>query len=210
MSQDNSYNYSKTIIGLTSLLVLYAGFWCYLFSTGMKVWKENAPLESSQAMGLSLAALFFLILCTKLFLKKDEIEGGNVILLLYSGLFTACLHGFLREVDIERICYMPDFIVMIGSGIGRNIILGVLWLTIVVFSLINFKDFMSKLGYWLRTSYGIAFVLGCLFYLSSGLFDHELFGLDHKLNVFLEELVEGIGSLYILLSSMLSLKYFKV
>ncbi|MGZ8188892.1 MAG: hypothetical protein ACXWTN_09050 [Methylosarcina sp.] len=110
-----------------------------------------------------------------------------------------CLSFLLRELDVEKFD-LPGWIILLGSGYGRNILLISLCLLVVVLLIKNHKHYLPAVLNLLSRKTGIFAILGGFLLVLGSLFDDELF--DVKLYQFYEELTEMNGYYFILLSAL--------
>ncbi|MFA5516846.1 MAG: hypothetical protein WDA20_11225 [Desulfuromonadales bacterium] len=149
--------------------------------------EENALLESSQALCLGASALVAAILA----LKDRPHRFIWAFYLLFS------LSMFLREVDVEDFG-LPTLLIVLGSGLGRNILLAVCWLGLLAWFLRDPRARSTGLLRFLWPWYGIIFCAGCLFYAAGLPFDKQCFPLQKQASRLMEELLEFAGALLLL------------
>jgi len=109
-----------------------------------------------------------------------------------------CFSFFLRELDVEDFD-IPHALILIGSGVGRNAVLGMAFAAILIYAILKFSYYKvaavmfvkSKPG-WLLITGGVFLLIGLLFEEKKGLVYHD---------VFIEEMCEIFGYVLILLSS---------
>ncbi|MEY4640492.1 MAG: hypothetical protein RLZZ227_486 [Pseudomonadota bacterium] len=90
---------------------------------------ENGPLEAVQAGLLAVGIVLFLL--------RARLHEMPAVFNLAASLF--CFTSLLREVDVETFD-IPVFMQMLGSGTGKRVLLGGLWLV---------------LGYWLWREWNV-------------------------------------------------------
>ena len=192
----NLFVMNKILLIIIFALGLLANGLLYFFAVQNNVewlYSENALMENVQAIVALIAAMVGLITCIR-----------------YQGLTSAAAFAcavlgwsiFLREVDVERLHYnIPQALVWLGHGIGRNSMLLILWIGVFwqikkQFASIkqNFRSLVfSPSGKLLLISFGLLIL--------SDLFEkHILGGLHH---VFYEELMELDAFLLFLLAALL-------
>lgn len=154
--------------------------------------EENGPLENIQVIFLFLGSIFFL-----LHLKKSTAAVRCVL----SGGALLCLSFILRELDVEDLA-VPQWVIAVGSGTGRNLIMAVCWVTLGVFVIKSFSALKEMLKPLLRSRTFILLVIAGLFLLSGELFDHERIHVEHT--QLIEEILETTGYCIVFIAAILS------
>jgi hypothetical protein len=179
-------------IGALIVLVLIDALYFYEaeINANMEIAKEGQSLENNQAIlifvsGLVyLRALFLVQKCHKLF------PCAGALL---------CLSFILRELDVEKYD-LPQVIILLGHGLGRNILLICLWLLVTALFLRHHKHYLGIAVFLLKTRSALFVIAGGLFLVLGSLFEDKVFGVDsHQLY---EELSEFNGYYFILLASL--------
>ena len=150
------------------------------------IYKENGLLENAQVLILSFACLTFL-------LSAVHRQRNDKLLFLFFALI--CLSCVLRELDVEDL-NVPDFLIFIGSGIGRNVILTIGFMAIFIYAAFNFahyKEISRKFLY----SKNCLLIIGAVIFLCIGSLFEKLSTVPH--HVFYEEILELAGFLLVLL-----------
>ncbi len=176
----------KNTVVITILLLfltLFLSGCAYLvFSKGMvQLHEENGFLENLQVFFLFLALCVFLV--HSLFIKKSN------PLFSFGGAFL-CLAFILREVDVQTLD-IAQILIVLGSGKGRNILIGVLGIVLFVYALRHFRDILSLFPQILFEHFSLLFLLGMLLLVAGGVFDKELIPVPHS--QFFEEALELAG-----------------
>jgi hypothetical protein len=96
---------------------------------------------------------------------------------------------FLREVDVESLP-VPSWIVWIGSGIGRNLLLGTAFVATFVVMALRPNESIGQIFQITFSRVGALLFLGGVLYVCSIPFDNNLLGLSFEQNRFCEEAVE--------------------
>ena len=157
------------------------------------IYAENAVLESLQVLALIISAMVFL------YALKHSKREGKLFLLFLSFL---CLSFILREVDVEDFD-LPSFLIAIGSGTGRNLILGIGFIGMEIYAAFNFAYYKEAVKAFFRSKAGLLILAaGVLLYLGD-LFEN-LKTVHH--HVFWEETIELSGYMAMLLSALMLLK----
>ena len=108
---------------------LFSGVWL----ENSSVFKENGLLENTQAFTLTITLLFFLVPTFNRF-RSDRLLGV---------FFSFLTLGFiLRELDIETFD-LPNILILLGSGQGRNLLLAVGILSTLGCALFKFRYYLD-------------------------------------------------------------------
>lgn len=163
---------------------LFSGVWL----ENSSVFKENGLLENTQAFTLTITLLFFLAPMFNRF-RSDR---------LLAVFFSFLTLGFiLRELDIETFD-LPNILILLGSGQGRNLLLAVGILSTLGCALFKFRYYLDLSICFVKSRTGFAA-------LSAGIFcwvgdSFENVEIPH--NVLYEESLELVGySLFLLAAS---------
>ena len=187
----------KTVV--SAILGAWLGFSALasysLFVEGnVNVYAENGILETLQAVLLALSCLIFLATAT-------WEKGTGRLVVLFCALL--CYGFVLREVDVETLD-IPDLLILLGSGTGRNASLAVGLILLCLGAL--FAGFRAQLRLGLdfaRSRAGLLLLSGLGFLLLSDVFEKQVLGsVPH--HVFFEEMSELLGDVMILLSAVAS------
>lgn len=180
-----------TIITYT-IIFYYLGYSVYTLNQ-TSIYDENGILENIQVLTLTLSCLIFLLPVIN---QKRE---DKLILLFFSLL---CLGFILRELDVEKL-NVPDILIFVGSGIGRNIIITTGFIILISYAVVN-RHYYKKLGKkFIMSVDGSLMILAAIFLFSGSYFEHNTL-LQH--HVFLEEIFELSGYVLILLVSLILYK----
>ncbi|MDP2179695.1 hypothetical protein [Methylicorpusculum sp.] len=155
----------------------------------VNVYSENGPLENMQVGLIAISCFVFL---TPLALKKSSEKLTHLFC------FWLCYSFLVRELEIERLD-APDFLVLIGSGIGRNIILAVGFISLTGYALSKFSYYKEVALAFLKSKTGLLLMLGGLFLVIGTLFEISS---SINQNVLFEELFELGGYCFILVSAL--------
>jgi hypothetical protein len=153
------------------------------------IYAENRMVENIQACLLASAGILYL--ATAILEKRSD-----TLIIVFCSLL--CFSFFLRELDVEDFD-IPHALILIGSGVGRNAVLGMAFAAILIYAILKFSYYKvaavvfvkSKPG-WLLITGGVFLLIGLLFEEKKGLLYHD---------VFIEEMCEIFGYVLILLSS---------
>jgi hypothetical protein len=154
---------------------------------------ENGLLENFQG---SLYVLGWLWVAVTLMITHDikRFSGWFYSLFMVSML--------LREIDMDRIG-LPDMIVFVTSGVGRDLILGVSWLVILFLAIRHFRQAREEIVSALRSVWGRHLLVGVLFYLGGESFDKHLYPFSRETTLFCEEMLEALGAFMFMYSTIL-------
>jgi hypothetical protein len=155
----------------------------------VNVYAENGPLENMQVGFIVMSCFTFL---SPLTLKKNPEKLTHLFC------FWLCYSFLVRELDIERLD-APDFLVLIGSGMGRNIILAVGFISLTGYALSKFSYYKEVALAFLKSKTGLLLMLGGLFLVIGTLFEISS---SINQNVLFEELFELGGYCFILVSAL--------
>ena len=175
-----------------ALLVVYIGGLSVLWVQNPGIARENGLMENFQA---ALLAGGTLISFGALLLPNHR--HTRFVLMALMLMLLGC---FLREVDLERL-NLPAFLIVMGSGIGRNLLMGTAALAVLVTFVWNYRILKSVVIAFLRHEACIPFYLGLFFYLAGTLFDTGFFDITRESNYFLEEMCENIATYFLALGA---------
>ena len=108
---------------------LFSGVWL----ENTSVFSENGLLENVQALTLIITLFFFLAPTFNRF-RSDRLLGVFFCFLTLSFI--------LRELDIETFD-LPNILILMGSGQGRNLLLAVGILSTIGFALFKFRYYLD-------------------------------------------------------------------
>jgi len=166
-------------------LLYYVGYSVYVLNQ-TSIYAENRFLENAQVFILALAGLIF-------FLPIAYQKRTDKLLLLFFAFL--CLSFILREVDVEDF-NIPNILIYIGSGIGRNVLVATGFISILFYAIYNITHYKTVLRDFLLSIDGVLIITAGIL-----LFVGEYFEDAHSLshNVFLEEASELLSYVLILL-----------
>ncbi len=156
------------------------------------IFAENGLMEMSQALLLATTAVIFLI-------SWRQLEKHHKFVLLSCSLL--CLTFLLRELDVADF-ELPHFLIVIGSGTGRNIILSTAWVFIAIGAFLNWQYYRGKITLYFFSKTGILLMIAACFLLVGAFFDHEVIKVSYY--KFYEELAELNGYYFLLLGALVS------
>lgn len=183
--------------GLEALVaaVILVGFFVirHLWLLEPGIAEENRLLEQGQVIFLAGAAVVCLI--------RMAVGAAAKRFFPFGFLFLFFLTFLLREVDVEDFP-LPDIVILLGSGTGRDIVLGAAWI-IYLFLLVRRPLRLPATAHRFLTSrVGAYFTAGILFYLAAMPFDKNMLDLSQNALLFGEESLELAGTFLLFLASL--------
>jgi|TARA_B110000503_G_scaffold106153_1_gene158478 hypothetical protein len=178
------------ISNVTQALILAIVLWSFyavMLLDDSTVYAENNLLESTQVLTLALALVFFLV---PVF---DSVRNDRLIATFMSLL---SLGFILRELDVEQFD-LPNILIVLGSGKGRNLLLGAGLLLTFATALFKFRYYLSLSRCFFRHGAGITTLLAGLFLVIGDMFEK----IDIPYHVLYEESLELIGYAILLLAA---------
>jgi hypothetical protein len=156
----------------------------------------------SKLWGINIGiSIFFILSVLFLYPEIDTDEDG----LASFGFSLLSLTFLLRELDVEKFD-LPSFIIMLGSGAGRNLLLGSLWIILLVF-IFKYKSVdKNKIVSFLFSMPGQMLMFSALMLVLGAMMDKNVFSLQHLTTRFYEELLELLGYFYLFSASVLRIK----
>lgn len=156
--------------------------------TVSSVYRENGWLENIQVLLLLLSCIIIL---------RSIVYQSRTDKLLLSLFFLTCLTFILREVDVEDF-NIPYVLIFIGSGVGRNVMLTIGFLTISFCVISHAEHYKGILRRYLM-SMECALVATAGVFLCLGVVIEKSLLISH--NMFWEEMSELVGYGLILLAA---------
>jgi len=142
---------------------------------------ENGLLENIQVILLTLTIVVFIM-------QYFFCENSHRFFSL-AGSFL-CLVFVLRELDVEDLD-LPQLIIMLGSGSGRNILMALLGLALFVYAVKNFRAIRVFIPAIFYETSSLTILVGLLFLIFGGLFDKGY--IENVYSQFFEEILEVVG-----------------
>lgn len=150
-------------------------FWCsyQVFTLGSsKVYAENGLLENLQAVLLVSACMIFI---------SAIIRGQRSDKLILFACALLCYGFFLRELDVQKLD-VPALLILLGSGIGRNLTLLLATLLVLVMAGRNARHYGRAIRaylrlplFWLFVAAAVVLYSGDYFETADALQHHEFF-----------------------------------
>jgi len=178
------------------LVLLHTALWCVACHVYHLTADENGFMETTQTLLLALASLLYLSAAS---------VSMNQERLLFSGLALLSVSFLLREVDVRGLNLNPVVASMV-NGLGRNLMLGSMWLGFLLACALNVRRLPTIFLAWVKSPAGHAILLAGLFLVLGKPFDENVFAISESTAQFCEELFEANGYLLLLLSAILSLR----
>lgn len=154
--------------------------------------KENGPLENLQVVLLFLSSIAFL-------LPAARAERSYRCVLLAGAML--CFSFILRELDVEDLA-VPQWVIAVGSGTGRDVLLGTGWAVVGILSIKSFALLKVNLKAILFSRTTLLLFISGLVLFSGSIFDHK----DDKTpaDQLAEEIIEVAGYGIFFLGAVLS------
>ena len=169
--------YTFALLGIVTVL-----FWstisCFVFND-YSVAEENGLIENSQ---------FFILLIALLLSFKTSLQRfrKDKIISVFFAFFS--LGFILREVDLEDF-NLPFWLIAMGSGAGRTVLLVSLFSVISLYAISKFRFYFDLGGVFFKSKVGISLILSGVFLVLGSLFED----IDIRANVVMEECLELIA-----------------
>ncbi len=176
------------VIALFLCFSLWSLYSVFLFDN-TSLYQENGLLENIQA--LLLFATFLTFLIPALYQKRND----KLILIFFALL---SFNFILREVDVDELD-IPNILILLGSGIGRKVLLAIGFISIIFYALLKAKYYTNLSINLLKSSTGILLFLSAVFLFMGGFFEEAKF--QH--HTYFEELSELTGYVLFFLASLI-------
>jgi len=154
--------------------------------------QENGVLENTQVALLLLSGLVFVV-------QSFRVER-NLRFILWMGAWLSP-SIILRELDIEKLA-VPQWVVAIGSGMGRNLIMAAGWSALGVLAIKSYPELKGSFARIARSRMAIFMFFAGILLLLGSLFDHETVVADQ--GMFWEEAFETIAYFLLLPAALFS------
>ncbi len=157
---------------------------------GYALSKENGFVENSQVMVLFLSSIAFMVPVAR--------TKGIIRYALLSGVLL-CFSFILRELDVECLD-VPRWVVVIGSGVGRNVLLGIGWVVMGCYFIRSISELREWIKPVLLSKITYLLIISACVLLLGAVFDHK----DNKVasDQLVEELFELLGYGLFLIASL--------
>ena len=160
--------------------------------------QENGVLENTQVALLLLSGLVFVV-------QSVSVERSLRFILWMGAWLSPSI--ILRELDVEKLA-VPQWVIAIGSGMGRNLIMGIGWVFLCALAIKTYSKWKGSFRMIARSRMAIFMYSSVAMLLLGSLFDHGL--LSAEQGKLWEELFETVGYFLLLLASFFSKSIFSV
>ncbi len=148
---------------------------------------EFGPIENAQAWLLLAGCVLFLLPAVQ--------RGPDGIVAAFCALL--CLTLLLREVNVERL-HLPGAVIFLGSGLGRNVMLVMIFLALSLWALLRFSETINAARRFFTSLPGALLITAAVCELSGNVFDAAM---RFPRNVFFEETSELAAYCLVLLAA---------
>lgn len=173
-------------------LLVYLGGLSILWIQDPAIANENHVMENLQAASLAIG-----VLVGSVALARSRSWSAQFI---FMAMTLAMLVLFLREVDVEKLD-LPFFLIALGSGTGRNLLMGGAAIALLVVFVRNYKALWPAVFALLRHECCLPVYLGICFYVLGEMFDKHIFAVSREYGYFFEELCENAATYFLVLGS---------
>jgi hypothetical protein len=154
--------------------------------------RENGVLENTQVALLLLSGLVFVM-------QSFRVEH-TVRFILWMGAWLSPSVIF-RELDIEKLA-VPQWFIWVGSGMGRNLILGMGWIVLCILAVKSYSEWKGHFGRVVRSRAAIFVCAAGIMLFLGAAFDHGTAKAEN--GKLWEEILETIGYFLLLPAAFLS------
>ncbi len=120
-------------------------------------------LESAQV------CLLLLSLLISIYIALDRVREDKIISIVLS---IALFGILLREIDIEDF-NVPMWVVAIGSGAGRTLLLSIMLAPVLLFMILKYQQYYNLVKKYFLSQVGLSLVLSFCLLLIGSMFEHE-------------------------------------
>ena len=120
-------------------------------------------LESAQV------CLLLLSLLITIYIALDRAREDTIISIVLS---IALFGILLREIDIEDF-NVPMWVVAIGSGTGRTLLLSIMLAPVLLFMIVKYQQYYDLVKKYFLSQVGLSLVLSFCLLLIGSMFEHE-------------------------------------
>ena len=177
---------------LIPLLVTLSVFSYFVFSKEVySLYDEGHLMENLQVAFIFISGVLFLL----------ETLSVNKPYTWYTLSLSLLAYSFLlRELDVENF-QLPEMMIALGSGTGRNIMLAIGWVGSIMYFFLHWQAFKNTLWSFFKSSSGQFLLLAALSLFIGALFDRQIVILEHA--VFFEEATEIAGYYFMILAALM-------
>jgi len=160
--------------------------------------QENGILENTQVVLLLLSGLVFVV-------QSFRVERNFRFILWMGAWLSPSI--ILRELDVEKLA-VPQWMVWIGSGMGRNLIMGIGWIVLGLLALKSFPELKGAFRKIVRSRMAAFMLASVLILFLGSFFDHGYISSDK--GKLWEESFEILGYFLLLPAAFLSKSLFPI
>ena len=113
--------------------------------------------------------LLLLSLVITIYIALDSVREDKIISIILS---IALFGILLREIDLEDFS-MPMWIIVIGSGSGRTILLSLMLAPVLLFMVVKYQQYYGLVKNYFMSQVGLSLFLSFCLLLIGSLFEHE-------------------------------------
>jgi len=181
---------SKLLAGHAVIGLVYVILLLLAWQADPGVADENRLLENLQAAALFLALVLSLVNLAPLRRQPPPYVAAGLAVLF--------LTLFLRELDVEKLD-LPGVLTLLGSGTGRNLLLGLLWGAVLLGVAMNRHRLRDDTMAYVRSPLMYYLLAAATFYLVGEALDKKLLPLAKPVRVFWEETAECLAAFWCVL-----------
>ena len=113
--------------------------------------------------------MLLLSLIITIYIALDRVREDKIISIVLS----ITLFGILlREIDIEDF-NVPMWVVAIGSGVGRTLLLSIMLAPVLLFMIVKYQQYYDLVKKYFLSQVGLSLVLSFCLLLIGSMFEHE-------------------------------------
>mgnify|MGYP001494271845 CR=1 FL=1 len=113
--------------------------------------------------------LLLLSLLITIYIALDRVREDKIISIVLS---IALLGILLREIDLEDFS-MPMWIIALGSGTGRTILLSLILAPVLLFMVVKYQQYYGLVKNYFMSQVGLSLFLSFCLLLIGSMFEHE-------------------------------------
>lgn len=159
--------------------------------------QENGVLENAQVAFLLLSGLIFAV-------QSFSVDRAFRFIPWMGAWLSPSI--ILRELDVEKLA-VPQWMILIGSGTGRNLIMGIGWIVLGVLAVKSYSAWKGHFGRIIRSRTAILVFAAVIMLFLGATLDHGI--LSDENGKLWEEILETIGYFLLLPAALLSKSTFQ-
>jgi len=113
--------------------------------------------------------LLLLSLIITIYIALDRVREDTIISIVLS---IALFGILLREIDIEDF-NVPVWVIAIGSGAGRTLLLSIMLAPVLLFMIVKYQKYYDLVKKYFLSQVGLSLVLSFCLLLIGSMFEHE-------------------------------------